>query len=342
MFDFAGKRWWYLSISLALFLAAVVILAIPPRLRPGIEFTSGSTFTLQFTTREVAQGELRDAMHALGYDEARVQGAGEPNTYIIRTDELEGAPSLGSAPGPVPPGEIDQIEAALCERFGARDESGACTGVVRKDFATVSGSVSTDIARNATLAVVAASVAILIYIAFAFRSVPGGLRYSFRFGTAAIIATLHDAFMILGLFSLLGKWRGTEVDVAFITALLTVIGFSVHDTIVVFDRIREKIVHDPYIPFEEAVNASLMETLARSLNTSLTVVLTVVAMLLIGGVTIRNFLLVLLVGVLSGTYSSIGIASQILVAWERNDIGRFFRRITGRKPSDSELQAEPA
>ncbi|OAI44478.1 hypothetical protein AYO38_02115 [bacterium SCGC AG-212-C10] len=338
MFDFAGKRWWYLSVAIVLFVASVVILAIPPHLRPGIEFTSGSSFTLQFTERAVEQSDLRDAMHDLGEADARVQGSGEPNTYLIRTRELAGAPSVSSEAGPVPPGEIDDIERGLCERFGTTGEDGVCRGVVRKDFSTVSGSVSTEIARNATFAVIASSIAILIYISMVFRKVAKPWRY----GTAAIVATLHDAFMILGLFSLLGKWRGTEVDVAFITALLTVIGFSVHDTIVVFDRIREKVTHDPYIPFEEAVNSSLMETLARSINTSFVVVLTVLAMLLIGGVTIRNFLLVLLVGIVSGTYSSIAVAAQILVAWERNDIGRFLRKITGRaqKPDDSVM--EPA
>jgi preprotein translocase subunit SecF len=136
--------------------------------------------------------------------------------------------------------------------------------------------------------------------------------------------------MVLGLFALLGEFRGTEVDVAFITALLTVIGFSVHDTIVVFDRIREVVSQDPYVPFEEAVNASLTGTLVRSLNTSFVVILTVLAMLLIGGESIRNFLLVLLVGMIAGTYSSIAIAAQFLVAWENNDVGRFFRKITGR------------
>jgi preprotein translocase subunit SecF len=141
---------------------------------------------------------------------------------------------------------------------------------------------------------------------------------------------------VLGLFSLLGKVAGTEVDTAFITALLTVIGFSVHDTIVVFDRIREKLAGDPLIPFQEAVNASLTETLARSLNTSITVVITVLALLLLGGVTIQNFLIVLLVGVVSGTYSSIGVASQVLVAWENGDISGFLRRIPGRGERDPE------
>ena len=319
LIDFAGKRWWYLSISLVLFLAAAVVVAIPPHLKAGIEFTSGSSFTLEFTEQEVSQDALRSAISDLGHPEARVQGAGA-NTFLVHTGELQGAPGITDAPGPVQPGEIDTIEQSLQKRFGA---------LSRKDFATVSSTVSTEIARNATLAVIFASLAIMAYIAFAFRAV-GGLRNSFRYGTAAIIAVLHDAFMILGLFSLLGKINGTEVDVAFITALLTVIGFSVHDTIVVFDRIRETVLHDPYIPFEEAVNASMTETLARSLNTSFVVVLTVVALLLIGGDTIRNFLIVLLVGIISGTYSSIAVASQILVAWENNDLGKFWRRIRGK------------
>jgi preprotein translocase subunit SecF len=328
MIDFAGKRWWYLSISLVLFLIAVVILIFPPRLKPGIEFTSGSSFTLAFTERAVSQGELRTAMGEIGRPEARIQGAGE-NTYLIRTSELEGAPSLTDSAGPALPGEIDRIETELAIRFGQLE---------RKDFATVSSTVSSEIARNAAIAVAAASVAILAYIAFAFR----GVAHPFRYGTAAVIALLHDAFIILGMFSLLGKVFNTEVDTAFVTAMLTIIGFSVHDTIVVFDRIREKVAHDPYLPFTEAVNASMTETLGRSLTTSLTLIFTVTAMLLLGGETIRNFLLVLLIGVAAGTYSSIGVASQVLVAWENNDIGRFIRKLRGGKAQPEAGELRPA
>ena len=211
-------------------------------------------------------------MNELGYDEVRVQSAGSDNTFLIRTSELEGAPPIGEAAGPVAPGEIDVIEASLCETFGVVGPNGNCSGVLRTEFSTVSGTVSTEIARNSAIAVVAAAIAILIYITLAFRKLPNARRY----GTCAIIAVVHDALIVLAVFSFMGKAFGTEVDTAFITAILTVIGFSVHDTIVVFDRIREKIVHDAYLPFEEAVNASLTETLARSLNTSLVVVLTVV------------------------------------------------------------------
>ncbi|MEO8540692.1 MAG: protein translocase subunit SecF [bacterium] len=325
MLDFAGKRWWYLTISLILFLIAAVALALWG-LKPGIEFTSGSSFTVEFTEREVTQGQVRDAIHQLGHPEARVQGAGT-NKFLVHTGELKNSPALDSVEGPEVPGEINQIEAGLRDRFG---------GVNRTNFSTVSETVSTEIARNATGAVIVAALAILIYISIVFRALPKAWLY----GSAAIIAVLHDAFIILGLFAFLGEFHGTEVDTAFITAILTVIGFSVHDTIVVFDRIRETIKNDPYIPFEEAVNASMTETLARSINTSLVVVLTVLAMMLIGGVTIRNFLLVLLVGVVSGTYSSIGIASQLVVAWENNDIGKFIRRIRGKR--DEALVPDPA
>lgn len=328
MLDFAGKRWWYLSFSLILFVIAAVFLALW-QLRPGIEFTSGSTFTFEFTQRTVTQAELREALSALGHGEARIQGSSAG--FVIRTEELEGQPpaSDGTTVGPVqaPRGEIDDIQDSLCASFGVTTD-GTCTGVVRKDFATVSETVSQEIARNAVIAVAVAAVFIMLYIWLSFRGV--GLGRGLRFGAAAIVAVLHDAFLVLGLFALLGEWRGTEVDTGFITAILTVIGFSVHDTIVVFDRIRETLHRDPYVPIEEAVNASMTETLARSINTSLVVVLTVLAMLLIGGVTIRNFLLVLLVGIISGTYSSIAIASQLLVAWERRDIPRFFRRLFGR------------
>ncbi|MBN9492199.1 protein translocase subunit SecF [bacterium] len=305
MLDFAGKRWWYLSISLVMFIAAAVILAIPPHLRPGIEFTSGSSFSEKFE-KPTTVSALRSEMAALGYSDSRVQSQGN-NTFLFRTRTLEGSPQQsGEAQGPAQPGELDVIEQNLIKQFGP---------LTRQDFQTVSGTVSSEIARNATIAVIAASVAILIYISLAFRK----LDRPWRYGSCAIVALLHDAFIV---------------------GLLTVIGFSVHDTIVVFDRIRENVIHDPYIPFEENVNASLTDTLARSINTSLVVVLTVVTMLLIGGETIRSFLLVLLVGIISGTYSSIGIATQLVVALENNDIGRFFRRITGRSKPRRRVEAD--
>ncbi|MFN8585936.1 MAG: protein translocase subunit SecF [Dehalococcoidia bacterium] len=228
-----------------------------------------------------------------------------------------GAPAATATPRPRAPGERGDIEDALQARFGDFEVP---------EFSSVSPVVSKLAVRNASIAVVVASIFILGYIAYAFSSVPKPFRYA----TCAIIATLHDVIIVLGAFSLFGKVFGLEVNLMFVTGLLTVIGFSVHDTIVVFDRIRENVRLAPNAPLEENVNAALVQTLGRSLNTSITVLLTVVTLLLLGGVTIQAFLLVLLVGVVSGVYSSVGIAAQLLVSWENGDFGRLLGRFRGR------------
>ena len=188
----------------------------------------------------------------------------------------------------------------------------------------VTGSVASETTRNAFLAVLAASVLILLYIWFAFRKVDKPWRY----GACALIALLHDVLVVLGVFSILGWLFAVQVDALFITALLTVVGFSVHDTIVVFDRIRENMQRRTAETFDQVVNASLVQTMARSLNTSLTVLFTLSALTLFGGETIRPFTGALLVGIFSGTYSSIFNASMLLVMWERGELGfgRFRRR----------------
>ena len=183
--------------------------------------------------------------------------------------------------------------------------------------ATVSGSVAGETTRNAIVAVIAASVLILLYVWFAFRKVAKPWRY----GTCAIIALLHDVLVVVGVFSILGWLFGVQIDALFITALLTVVGFSVHDTIVVFDRIRENMTRRTSETFEQVVNASLVQTMARSLNTSLTVLFTLSALTLFGGESIRVFTGALLLGILSGTYSSIFNASMLLVIWERGELG---------------------
>jgi preprotein translocase SecF subunit len=179
--------------------------------------------------------------------------------------------------------------------------------------AVVSGSVASETTRNAFFAVLAASVLILLWIWFSFRKVDKPWRY----GTSAIVALLHDVLVVLGVFSILGWLIGFQIDALFITALLTVVGFSVHDTIVVFDRIRENMQKRTSETFDQVVNASLVQTMARSLNTSLTVIFTLTALTLFGGASIRPFTLALLVGIISGTYSSIFNASMILVMWEK-------------------------
>jgi len=313
--DFVGRRGFYYLLSLAILVPGVISLLIPPALRPGIEFSAGSSFTVRFE-QAVNQGDVRTALADLGHAEARVQRTSEGD-FILRLGELRGASDVPPV-GPALPSERDSIESGLRDRFGP---------MTVRDFNSVSEIVSREIGRNAAMAVLAASVAIVLYISFAFRGLPKPWRY----GLAAIVATLHDVVLLIGLFSIFGKVFGTEVNTMFITGLLTVIGFSTHDTIVVFDRIRENVGRNPGVEFAEVVNASLTETLARSINTSMTVIVTVVTLLLLGGVTIQSFLVVLLIGIISGTYSSIFVASQILVSWEEGDVGRILGRFLPRR-----------
>ncbi|MDP2948855.1 MAG: protein translocase subunit SecD, partial [Chloroflexota bacterium] len=312
--DFVGRRGFYYLLSLAILIPGVISLLVPPRLNPGIEFAAGTSFTVRFE-QAVNQNDLRTTLADIGHPEARVQRTSEGD-FIVRMGELAGAAETPPV-GPAPEGDRDKIERALRDRFGA---------FTVRDFAAVSEIVSREIGRNAAIAVIAASVGILLYISFAFRNLPKPWRY----GACAIIATLHDVVVVVGLFSILGKVFDIEISTMFITGLLTVIGFSVHDTIVVFDRIRENVGRNPGVEFAEVVNASLNETLARSINTSMTVVVTIVALLLLGGVTIQTFLLVLLIGIISGTYSSIFVASQLLVSWEEGDVRRLFGRLIPR------------
>lgn len=182
-------------------------------------------------------------------------------------------------------------------------------------FDTLGPTIGTEAKVNALKAVGLAILAITLYIAFAFRKVSKPVS-SWKFGISAIIALVHDVLMVLGAFSLFGLFFGIEIDTLFITAVLTIMGFSVHDTIVVFDRIRENIIKNVHNkPFEEVVNMSFNETLARSLNTSLTVILVLFALLLFGGESIRWFIVAFLIGLITGTYSSIFIASAVLVEW---------------------------
>jgi preprotein translocase SecF subunit len=195
--------------------------------------------------------------------------------------------------------------------------NGSGTYVYVISNASVSASVASETTLRAFLAVLAASVCILLYIWFSFRKVAKPWRY----GACAIIALLHDVLVVLGIFSILGWLLDIQVDTLFITAILTVVGFSVHDTIVVFDRIRENMQRRTSETFDQVVNASLVQTLARSLNTSLTVIFTLTALTLFGGLSIRTFTLALLIGIISGTYSSIFNASMLLVIWEKGELG---------------------
>ncbi len=318
MFDFVGKRNWFFLISGIVILIGIVFLIPvgPFGLDWGIEFTSGSIMTLRFE-QGVTQAELQEEMAALGHSEAIIQGTGEGD-FLIRTSKLAESvedPETGEVMT-----EEEAIRRALEERFGPVE--------VLSSY-DISPSMARGIVSNAAIAVVVAAVAILLYIAWAFRRV---MRlWSFRLGVCAIVALAHDVLVVIGVYAFLSSFFLMEVDTIFIAGVLTVIGYSVNNVIVVFDRIRENRAKSGGGPLETIVNNSIMETLGRNLNTSLTTLFVVLALFLFGGATIHNFVLVLLVGIIAGTYSAICIAAQLLVVWERGELGRLFRRIMPRR-----------
>lgn len=300
--DFVGKRNWFLLVSLLVILPGVAFLIINPGLRTGIDFTGGSTMTLGFSN-PVNQQALRQQLAAQGEIDSTVQNLGD-NTYFVRTRELSEDDKDGI---------VDALEANLSP-----------DGVDVLSFDLVSPVVARDTVINGIYAVIAAAIGIFLYLWWAFRSVPK----PFRYGLAAIVALLHDLLIVVGIFAILGNLLGTEINTMFLIAVLTVIGYSVNDTIVVFDRLRENVVNYSGRTFAQNVNISISETLGRSLNTSITLLFTLLALILFGGPTIRAFLFVLLIGVIAGTYSSIAVASQVLVAWEAGVFRRLmpFRR----------------
>lgn len=296
MFDIVGKRFRFFLISGVVILIGIVSLA-SFGLKAGIEFSSGSLLTLSFE-QVVELSQLRQELDNLGYANAIVQTTGEGD-FLIRTAELTAE-------------EKGQLEADLEAQFGPVNERG---------FENVDPLIARQTAQTAGIAVAFAAIGILLYITWAFRRMPK----PFRYGTCAIVALLHDILVTLGVFSILGGILGWEVNLMFITGILAVIGYSVNDTVIIFDRIRENLISGSNTNFELVVNNSLVETLTRSLNTSLTTIIVVLALLLFVGSTIQNFSVVLLVGIITGTYSSICIASPLLVVWEKGEWGRFIK-----------------
>jgi preprotein translocase subunit SecF len=305
MFDFVKNRRFFYLLSALFLIPGIISLALPGGLNPGIDFTSGTIMTMQFDN-PVDAGQLRDAFGQLGHTEAIIQQSSE-NSFVVRTRPL--AQAQQSDAGDVGNSERQQIEQTLTADFGPMQIL---------DLEQVSPLIAEQIVRLAVVAVAAASVGILGYLWWAFNKVSHPVRY----GATAIVALLHDALIVLGIFSILGRLFPAEIELesTFIVAVLTVIGFSVHDTIVVFDRVRENFIRRAGEPFEDVVNHSLAQTLTRSLNTSLTVILTLVVLMLFGGVTIHTFVLALLIGITTGTYSSIFVASMLLVSWHFGEL----------------------
>ena len=304
--DFVSKRNWFFLVSAVVMLVGIVSLLMPDGLNAGLEFTGGSSMTMEFQ-QGVDQEDLRSELGALGHPDAVIQRLGE-GSFFIRTRTLEESKSNE-------PSERERIVSSLEASLGS--------GVEITDFSFVSPSIASETVNNAILIVAIASLAILIYITWAFRRVTSPIRY----GVSAILALVHDVVVVLGVFSILGRVFDLEVNAMFIAGVLTIIGYSVHDTIVVFDRIRENLLRGIGRDLSAAINIGIQDTISRSLNTSLTLLFAIMALLLFGGATIRDFLIVLFIGIIVGTYSSIWIASQILLVWETGDFGRLFRRL---------------
>lgn len=312
MLDIVGKRYWYFAFSLLVIIPGLIAMGLhwtqtgqPFHL--AIDFTGGTLLQLKFDKPQTfSTDQVIRTLEPFGLtsNDIQVQQAGN-DTLVLRTKPIESATK-------------NSIEDALKNQFGNFTEQSA---------ETVGPTIGAEVTQRASYAVVLAAIGILIYITWAFRRVP----QPFRFGVCAIIAMVHDVLVILGTAAIFGLVFGWEVDSLYLTALLTVIGFSVHDTIVVFDRIRENLARMRGVRFEDVVNHSILQTLDRSINTQLTVLFTLAALTLFGGITIRHFVLTLFIGILSGSYSSIFNASPLLVVWENGEIPAFFRRIFGRQ-----------
>lgn len=296
--DFIGKRTYFLTVSMVLSVIAVVILFVPG-LNLGIDFASGTSITYKFEGNDPGLSSIRSALEKSGHGNAVIQKTGT-DQYFVRTTDLGDSGK-------------DVIDEKLREIQDVKLITLATTSVGK--------SVADDTVKNAVIAVSVAVLFVMLYIMYAFRSVPE----SYKYAVAAILALVHDILIVLGIFIILGILIGSEVNSIFIVGILTTIGYSVNDTIVIFDRVRENVSLAPNRAFRTNVNISINESITRSIGTSVTTVTVILAILLFGGVSLRDFLYVLLSGVIVGTYSSIFIAAQILVAWDSRGI-LFWRR----------------
>jgi len=299
MINIVGRRYMYFLISALVIVPGLIGLIVwgPPT--AGIDFTGGNLLEIHFEAgRRPAPAEVVALASQMEIDGPVVQTAGETD-LVVRSKPFTGEQRAEL---------LASLEATAGSVTLLRDEH-------------VGPSIGAEVGQRALGAVALAVLGILGYITYAFRGVPHATRY----GVAAILAMLHDVLVVISAQVLVAHFFGWEIDSLFLTALLTVIGFSVHDTIVVFDRIRENQRLHRRLPYETMVNHSIVQTLARSINTQLTVMLTLLALLLFGGVTMQHFVTILLVGVLSGTYSSIFNAAPILVVWENREWRTWFR-----------------
>lgn len=302
MFNFAQRRGWYYLISTLVIVPGIIAMiysavtfGTPVRL--GIDFRGGSLFIVKFT-ETATETTIREVYTDFGQDDPIVQRFGDPagNSWQIRAGHLT-------------PEEQVALKNALTEEVAPIDAA-------QSTFDVVDPSIGREVTLAAIFAVLAAGIIILGFIWYAFRRVPHAVRY----GACAIMAMFHDILVVMGVMSILGIAFGWEIDALFLTAMLTVVGYSVQDTIVVFDRIRENLPKYRGDSYEMIVNRSVLETMHRSLATQLNAIFVMVAILLFGGAPIKQFIAILLIGMFSGTYSSIFNAAPLLVSWENGEL----------------------
>lgn len=314
MFRLVERRWIYFTISGIILSIGMVTLAYSAAttgspLQLGIDFTGGTIYELQFEDA-VGEQQIRDIFNTAGFDQLVVQELNPLDSNLTGGDEVYPDGSRWSVRTEEAEDEdVTLILAQLGDELSPLVPDATST-------AEVSGQVGEEVTRAAILATIAAAIVITGFIRFAFRKVP----HAFRYGACAIAAMVHDLLIMMTAMSIFGLLFDWQADSLFLTAILTVLGFSVQDSIVVFDRIRENIPRRRDEDYELVVNRSVLETVHRSLATQLNAMFVMVAIVLFGGETIRHFIIILLIGLLSGTYSSIFIAVPLLVAWEKGEI----------------------
>ncbi len=284
------KIWFMIS---GIILVSGILAIIFGGLKFGMDFTGGTLMEVAFEKNRPQTKEVEEALKPLDLGINTLQPAGEKD-MVLRMKAMDN-------------NKRKELIKKLNEKFGKIDE---------KRFESIGPTIGQELKRKAISAIAVVVLLIIVYIAYAFRKVTKQIS-SWKMGVCTVIALFHDLLLVIGVFALLGKFHGVEIDGLFVTALLTVLGYSVHDTIVIFDRVRYNLIKFPETPFEENVNNGINQTIVRSINTTATTLLVLSALYFFGGATMQWFIFALIIGFLTGTYSSIFIASPFLVMWER-------------------------
>jgi preprotein translocase subunit SecF len=286
------RRLWYFLVAGIIAIICIVSL-VTVGIKTGVEFSSGSILTIGFDN-PVNESELTQELSNLGYKDVVIQQTGEGD-YIIRTPELNETTKT-------------QLVNGLTTKLGTLSV---------REFDSVSSMIASETTRNASIAVVIAVVAMLLYIAWAFRKMPS----PFRFGACAVIGLAFDLVVALGVFSILGAIRDWQIDLMFIAGILAILGYSINNTVIIFDRMRENTARGISPDIEVVANASIVQTLGRSFNSSITSLITLLVLALFVGASIQNFVIVLIIGVISGTLTSTFISPELVVSWQKKSWG---------------------